>query len=55
MSHISPLRKGDKITKKECDSIIFNTRKVLDEAIETVSYTHLDVYKRQVHDYAKAA
>ena len=34
MSHISPLRKGDKITKKECDSIIFNTRKVLDEAIE---------------------
>ena len=34
LSHISPLRKGDKITKKECDSIIFNTRKVLDEAIE---------------------
>ena len=34
LSHISPLRRGEKITKRECDNIIFNTRKVLDEAIE---------------------
>lgn len=34
LSHISPLRKGNEITKQECKDIIFNTRKVLDEAIE---------------------
>ena len=34
MSHISPLRKGYKITKKECTTIISNTRKVLNEAIQ---------------------
>lgn len=34
LSHISPLRKGNEITKQECDDIILNTRKVLDEAIE---------------------
>ena len=34
LSHISPLHRGEKITKRECDNIIFNTRKVLDEAIE---------------------
>lgn len=32
-SHISPLRKCYKITKKECGTIIENTREVLDEAI----------------------
>ena len=34
LSHISPLRKGYKITKKECTTIISNTRKVLNEAIQ---------------------
>ena len=34
LSHISPLRKGYKITKKECATIISNTRKVLNEAIQ---------------------
>ena len=33
LSHISPLRKGRKVTKKECGLIISNTRKVLSEAI----------------------
>lgn len=34
LSHISPLRRGEDITKVECEHIIFNTRKVLDEAIK---------------------
>ena len=34
LSHISPLRKGNEITKQECNDIVLNTRKVLDEAIE---------------------
>ncbi len=34
LSHISPLRRGNQITKQECDNIVFYTRKVLDEAIE---------------------
>ena len=34
LSRISPLRKADKITKKECDKIISNTKKVLTEAIK---------------------
>lgn len=33
LSHISPLRKGYRVTKKECGIIIENTRKVLSEAI----------------------
>ena len=33
LSHISPLRKGNKITKKECGVLITNTRVVLKEAI----------------------
>lgn len=33
LSHISPLRLGNSVTKKECGCIIENTRKVLDEAI----------------------
>ena len=33
LSHISPIRKSSRITKKECEEIIINTKKVLDEAI----------------------
>ena len=33
LSHISPLRQGYKVTKKECEIIIFNTRKILTDAI----------------------
>lgn len=34
MSHISPLRKTNRVTKKELESIINYTRKVLKEAID---------------------
>ena len=34
LSHISPLRRGSDVTKKECGALIQNTRKVLDEAIQ---------------------
>lgn len=34
LSHISPLRKGSMVSKRECESIILNTRNVLDRAIE---------------------
>lgn len=34
LSHISPLRSSSKVTKKECQSIIDNTKMVLDEAIQ---------------------
>ena len=33
LSHISPLRKGYQITKKECGVLLENTKKVLSEAI----------------------
>ena len=34
LSHISPLRRADNITKQECDVIIANTREVLHDAIK---------------------
>ena len=34
MSGINPNRRANNISKKECDSIISNTRKVLDKAIQ---------------------
>ena len=34
LSHISPLRKSSMVSKKECESIILNTRGVLDKAIK---------------------
>lgn len=34
LSHISPLRRADSITKQECDVIISNTREVLHDAIK---------------------
>ena len=34
LSHISPLRRADTITKRECDAIISNTRVVLRDAIK---------------------